>query len=210
MSIIVKNRIKIPEDAAPLDSIIKSQKLKAIMGVNRLDDIAHKRLMNAKKKASVILEEANAQAKSIIEEKKQIEMTKFLHKSDQFLSKMRDEQQYQWKLLEMHTVELATHLLDQLNVVLPLENQLDGLIRQSIETVKEELNVTLICHPDAHEYLTNALHLQAPDTFAHWQVKTSTDLAPTDFTLVSPMGSYKACWEHSVQVLMKALKNEAN
>ncbi|MEZ9292333.1 HrpE/YscL family type III secretion apparatus protein [Vibrio lentus] len=210
MSIIVNNIIKIPENAPPFGSIIKYNQLKAIMSFNRLDDIAHKRLMRAKKQASVILEEANVQAKSIIEEVTQAEMTKFLQETDQFLSKMRDEQLSQWELLEKHTIDLITLLLDQLKVVLPLESQLDGLIRQSIETVKNELEVTLICHPNAQEYLTTALCLQAPDTFTHWQVKTSEDLTPSDFTLVSPMGTYKACWEHSVQVLTKALKTEVN
>ncbi|NOH36003.1 HrpE/YscL family type III secretion apparatus protein [Vibrio chagasii] len=210
MSIIIRNKVQIPEDAAPLGSIVKSNQLKAIMGFNRLDDIAHRRLIKAKKQASVILEEANAQAKLIVEKEKQAEMTKFLRETEQFLSKMRDEKLSQWELLEKHTVDLVTHLLGQLKVILPLENQLDGLIRQSIETVKEELKVTLICHPDAQEHLTTALSIQASGTFEHWQVKVSEELTPSDFKLVSPMGTYKACWEHSVQVLIKALKDEVS
>ena len=209
-------KVSVPREYQYADSyLIRSGTFEKIKLYERISSLAAKKIEDSKKNAIEIIKNSELEAKSIIEGakveaqeyinvKKSLVLNDFVESCNLHLLEMKEEKAKNRKEIKVHTMMILKEIIYKLNIELNNYVKLDALIKIQLESLVEDDEISIICHPDSAQQVRKLIQRNLKYNKS-WSIESDPDINITDFCIKTDKGKYISSWEGIISDLSKLL-----
>lgn len=200
--------LTLPPDFEPERCVLSSVQQHKLRSYTNLVQSLSRQIDHAHQEAKQILDNANTQAQTLIEDEKRHALLDFMEQLNFIFEEIEIEKHKQWKLLQNKTLIMLEQALSIIALNVPKDTQLQAVIDLMDKHPKWEPILHVHCHPDALEFVI--AQLSTKPTYSSIQVQSDDNIATDSLIFESRSGRYTASWKEAISSLSDAIRSHNN